>query len=216
MWSTPNSGADGCRGRCRRARCGVLGRASAGPRAAGRRVGLHRHLRGTAATTQCADQTRSRTRAVGGGPSPAPARAHRPRRAVRGRGRSAASVTKMTMRGMSALGFIAVIVVRRAGDSFGSQAADLVPCAPSPQRDAKRTLRRRSATGGRRPKADTHCRNRACGRRTESANQTPRCSRCSCRKPLTDYAYSLWGRTPRVCADTSARPYDGLRCRWSG
>jgi hypothetical protein len=41
-------------------------------------------------------------------------------------------------------------------------------------------------------------------------------SRCSCRKPLTDYAYSLWGRTPRVCADTSARPYDGLRCRWSG
>jgi hypothetical protein len=37
----------------------------------------------TAATTQCADQTRSRTRAVGGGSSRVPTRVYRPRRAGR-------------------------------------------------------------------------------------------------------------------------------------
>lgn len=87
--STRSGGAGGRRERCRRGRSWLLGRASAGQRAAGRRGWRRHRWQKMAVTRRRADQTRRRARAGRGGPSPASTRDHRPNRVVRGPGQSA-------------------------------------------------------------------------------------------------------------------------------
>lgn len=78
----------------------------------------------TAATRRYVGRTRSR------------ARVRRPRRAVRGRERRAASVTKLTVLAMSAVGFIAAIVDRRPDVSFGSKPDGPWPASHTPAQDS--------------------------------------------------------------------------------
>ena len=83
------------------------------------RTGNQATLQATRRTWR-ADRIRTRARASRGDPGPALARAHRPRAVARVRERSVASSIKNPTLAMSALGFIAAVVVCRADVSFGS------------------------------------------------------------------------------------------------